>query len=116
MIGNGDVFCPQSAKAMTDHTGVDAVMVGRASRGNPWIFRQIATYLETGELIAPPTALERVEVLAEHLRRLIKLKTAKVAVKEIRTHASLYLQDVPNSREFRARLNQLEDKVDILPY
>ena len=113
VIGNGDVFCPQSAKAMMDHTGVDAVMVGRASRGNPWIFRQIATYLETGELIAPPTALERVEVLAEHLRRLIKLKTAKVAVKEIRTHASFYLQDVPNSREFRARLNQLENEVDI---
>ena len=113
VIGNGDVFCPQSAKMMIEHTGVDAVMVGRASRGNPWIFRQIATYLDTGELIVPPTALERVEVLAEHLRRLIKLKTAKVAVREIRTHATFYLQDVPGSREFRTRLNQLENEVDI---
>lgn len=113
VIGNGDVFCPQSAKTMIEHTGVDAVMVGRASRGNPWIFRQIATYLDTGELIAPPTELERVEVLAEHLRRLIKLKSAKVAVKEIRTHASFYLQNLSNAKGFRARLNQLDNENDI---
>lgn len=113
VIGNGDVFCPQSAKAMMEHTGVDAVMVGRASRGNPWIFRQIAEYLKTGDLISPPSASERVEVLGEHLRRLIKLKTAKVAVREIRTHASFYLQDLPNAREFRAKLNQLENERDI---
>ncbi|AXA33519.1 tRNA dihydrouridine synthase DusB [Francisella adeliensis] len=113
VIGNGDVFCPQSAKAMMDHTGVDAVMVGRASRGNPWIFKQIAEYLNTGEIIPPPTAFERVDVLGEHLKRLIKLKTAKVAVREIRTHASFYLQDIPNSREFRAKLNQLDNESEI---
>ncbi|MFC4891482.1 tRNA dihydrouridine synthase DusB [Pseudofrancisella aestuarii] len=113
LIGNGDVDSPQSAKAMMEHTGCDAVMVGRASRGNPWIFRQIAEYLNTGEIIHPPTPAERVEVLAEHLRRLIKLKTAKVAVKEIRTHASFYLQDIPNSKEFRMKLNQLENEGEI---
>lgn len=113
VIGNGDVFCPKSAKAMIDHTGVDAVMVGRASRGNPWIFRQIAEYLDKGELIPPPTPIERVEVLGEHLKRLIKLKTAKVAVKEIRTHASFYLADLPCSKEFRQKLNQLADEQEI---
>jgi nifR3 family TIM-barrel protein len=113
VIGNGDVFCPKSAKAMIEHTGVDAVMVGRASRGNPWIFRQIAEYLNTGEIISPPSPAERVEVLGEHLKRLIKLKTAKVAVKEIRTHASFYLQDLPGSKEFRQKLNQLEDQKEI---
>ncbi|APC97690.1 tRNA dihydrouridine synthase DusB [Francisella frigiditurris] len=113
LIGNGDVDSPHSAKAMMEHTGCDAVMVGRASRGNPWIFRQIAEYLNTGEIIPQPTPAERVEVLAEHLRRLIKLKTAKVAVKEIRTHASFYLQDIPNSKEFRMKLNQLENESEI---
>ena len=113
VIGNGDVDSPQRAKEMIERTGVDAVMVGRASRGNPWIFKQIAEYLNSGEIIPPPTAIDRVEVLAEHLRRLIKLKTAKVAVREIRTHASFYLQDLPSSKEFRMKLNQMEDETAI---
>ena len=113
VIGNGDVDSPQRAKEMIERTGVDAVMVGRASRGNPWIFKQIAEYLNSGEIIPSPTAIDRVEVLAEHLRRLIKLKTAKVAVREIRTHASFYLQDLPSSKEFRMKLNQMEDETAI---
>ena len=113
VIGNGDVDSPQKAKQMIEHTGVDGVMVGRASRGNPWIFKQIARYLDYNEIVPLPTELERIEVLAEHLRRLIKLKTAKVAVKEIRTHASFYLQDMEQSREFRAKMNQMieEEKI-----
>ena len=113
IIGNGDVSCPHTAKAMLEHTGCDAVMVGRASRGNPWIFGQIAEYLKTGELIPHPTAVERVEVLTEHLRRLIKLKSAKVAVREIRTHAQFYLENLEGSREFRAKLNQMENENDM---
>ena len=113
VIGNGDVDSPQKAKQMIEHTGVDGVMVGRASRGNPWIFKQIARYLDYGEIVPLPTELERIEVLAEHLRRLIKLKTAKVAVKEIRTHASFYLQDMKQSREFRAKMNQMVEEEKI---
>ncbi|GAB4222967.1 MAG: tRNA dihydrouridine synthase DusB [Francisella sp.] len=116
VIGNGDVFCPYSAKAMIEHTGVDAVMVGRASRGNPWIFRQISEYLSTGNLIPDPTPVDRVVVLADHLRRLIKLKTAEVAVREIRTHASFYLANLPKSKEFRMKLNQLVDEQEIFRY
>jgi nifR3 family TIM-barrel protein len=110
VIGNGDVYSPYSAKAMMDHTGCDAVMVGRAARGNPWVFRQIAEYLNSGIIIDKPSDLERVGVLEEHLRRLIKLKSAKVAVKEIRTHASFYLADLKDSKEFRGQLNQMEDE------
>src|SRR5690606_34987542 len=82
VIGNGDIQTPLDAKRMLDETGVDAVMIGRAALGNPWMIYQTVKYLETGELIDEPTPKEKIDVCILHLDRLIALKNENIAVRE----------------------------------
>ena len=104
-IGNGDVETPQDAKRMLDHTGADAVMIGRAALGNPWMMYQTVRYLETGELLPEPSLREKMDVCLLHFERLQALKGEKVAVLEMRNHASWYLKGIRGNGKIRNAIN-----------
>ena len=108
VIGNGDVDSPQKAKQMLDATGCDGVMVGRAVRGNPWLFRQIDTYLKTGELIEKPDQAEVRAMMLRHARMQIEYKGDYVGMREMRKHISWYTAGYPNSAKLRGAINAVE--------
>ncbi|MBR6542970.1 MAG: tRNA dihydrouridine synthase DusB [Anaerotignum sp.] len=108
VIGNGDVFTPQDAKNLFEHTGCDAIMVGRGAQGNPWIFKRILHYLETGELLPEPTAEERVEKALRHSQMLIDYKGEYIGVREMRKHMAWYMKGLPGAAELRGKLNHAE--------
>lgn len=95
VIGNGDVFSPEDAKRMLEHTGVDGVMIGRGALGNPWMLYRTIQYLSTGELLGDPSPREKMEVAILHMDRLIALKNEAVAVREMRKHLAWYLKGLP---------------------
>ncbi len=106
VIGNGDIWSPQDALEMMRVTGCDAVMIGRAALGNPWIFRQTVHYLATGEVPAPPTRQEKIEVALKHFELLLETKGERTAVLEMRKHAAWYLKGTPGAARMRVRINQ----------
>ena len=108
VIGNGDVTDPEAAKRMLEETGCDGVAIGRAARGNPWIFGQTAHYLETGELLPEPTAEERVEKALRHARMLIDYKGEYIGVREMRKHMAWYMKGLPGASELRGKMNFME--------
>ena len=116
VIGNGDVFTPQDAKNLFEHTGCDAIMVGRGAQGNPWIFKRILHYLETGELLPEPTAEERVEKALRHSQMLIDYKGEYIGVREMRKHMAWYMKGLPGAAELRGKLNHAEtmEQLEIL--
>lgn len=105
VIGNGDIFTPQDAKAIIDHTGCDAIMIGRGSQGNPWIFRRIIHYLETGELLPEPTSEERANMALRHAKMLIDYKGVYTGVREMRKHLSDYTKGMKGAAEMRGKIN-----------
>ena len=109
VIGNGDVVDGPSAKRMLEETGCDAVMVGRAARGNPWIFSQIRTYLVTGEAAEGPTRQERTDMIRRHARMLVEYKGAYTGIREMRKHVSWYTAGLPHSAELRRKINEVTD-------
>ncbi len=106
VIGNGDIFTPQDALQMINQTGCDAVMIGRAALGNPWIFRQTVHYLATGELLVPPSLRERIEVALRHLQLLVEAKGERLAVLAMRKHAAWYVKGMRDAAKVRVRINQ----------
>ncbi len=108
VIGNGDIFTPQDAKAMKEYTGCDGLMVGRAARGNPWIFKQINEYLKTGELIDKPTVQEIKAMILKHAQMLIEYKGEFTGVHEMRKHIAWYTGGLPHSAELRRKCNEME--------
>lgn len=114
IIGNGDVDSPESAKRMFEYTGCDAIMIGRAAQGNPWIFKRINHYLNTGELLAGPTPEEIISMIFRHLEMLIDYKGEKVAIREMRKHIAWYTRGLKNSTILRGELNQIEDKTQLI--
>ena len=112
VIGNGDVTDPISAKRMYDYTGCDLVMVGRGALGNPFVFREIKHYFETGEILPAPTFEERLAVMQEHIELLCASKGEYIGIKEARKHTAWYLKGRPNAAKYRnmcGSLNTLED-------
>ena len=101
IFGNGDIDSPQKAAAYRQRYGVDGIMIGRASIGYPWIFREIKHYFATGEILPPPTLDERVDAAAEHLRRSLEWKGPKLGVLEMRRHYTNYFRGLPNIKEYR---------------
>lgn len=114
VIGNGDIRSPQDAARMLAETGCDAVMVGRAAQGNPWLFRQIVHYLATGELLPGPTVAERLDILLRHFSMLVEYKGEHVGVREMRRHAAWYTKGLKHSAELRLRFNQAVCKEDFI--
>ena len=108
IIANGDIDSPKKAFQVLKFTHADAVMIGRAAQGSPWIFREIAHYLRTKEEMPPPTIDERKNILLEHLGELYNFYGEERAVRLARKHVSWYLGDLPGSREFRSVFNALE--------
>lgn len=107
VIGNGDISCPQDVECMFDETGCDAVMIGRASLGNPWIFKRTRHFLSAGELLPEPSAGERIEAAIRHFGMMIDYYGPVVSVYRMRTQLSWYLKGLPNSTAVRARINQM---------
>jgi len=116
VFGNGDVFSPEAAKYFKDNFGVDGLMVARGSYGNPWIFREIKHYLQTGELLPPPGIRERVEICRLHLVKSVEWKGERQAVNEMRKHYSDYFKGYPHFKPFRMQLMEADtfDKVNDL--
>ena len=114
VIGNGDVTTPELAKKMLDETGVDAVMIGREALGNPWMIYRTVHYLETGELMPEPDVEEKIKIAILHLDRLIQLKGEKVAVMEMRKHASWYLKGIRGNGKARKAINQTNTRDEMV--
>ena len=108
VIANGDITTPEEAKQVLEYTGADGIMVGRAAQGRPWIFREIAHYLATGEKLPPPLVSEIHTVLIAHLHDLYSFYGVERGVKVARKHISWYTKGLAGSASFRHRMNQLE--------
>ena len=104
VIGNGDIDGPEKAGKMFDRYGVDGIMIGRASVGRPWIFRDIKHYLKTGEILPEPTVNEKVDIALLHLEKSLQHKTGMRAIFEMRRHLSNYFKGLPHFRETRLKL------------
>ena len=109
LFANGDIDSPHKARAVLDATGADAVMIGRAAQGRPWIFREIDHYLTTGELLAAPELAEVETILLGHLDELHAFYGAEMGVRIARKHVGWYLATLPGGREFRNDFNRLDD-------
>ena len=118
VIGNGDVKDLKSAIKMFEYTGVDGIMIGRASLGNPWIFKNIIDGLtQKGQPpLDQPTNEERLNTVLEHLELMIEEKGEYVAIREMRKHISGYTKNLPNSSRFREEMNKIEDKNELINY
>lgn len=114
VIGNGDVTDEESALAMFKQTGVDGIMIGRGSFGNPWIFKNIKHYLQTGEKLPQPTNKERLQIMEKHIQLAVEEKGEDVAIKELRKHISWYTKNLKNSSEFRNSINKIEKKDELI--
>lgn len=114
VIGNGDIRTPQDAAHMLTETGCDGIMVGRGAQGNPWLFRQIIHYLETGNILPAPSMNDRLALLLLHLDMLIAHKGEYIGLREMRKHAAWYTKGLPHSAELRQHFNQAETKEDFL--
>ena len=113
VIGSGDVKTPEDAKRMLDETGCDAVMIGRAALGNPFIFKQINDYLETGHYDSISNEL-KFETMLDHLEYLINLKGEKIAVLEMRTQSAWYVKGMKGATFFKKRLNDCYKKEELV--
>lgn len=110
VIGNGDVFTPEDAKRMLDHTGADGVMIGRGALGNPWMLYRTVQYLTKGELLPEPTPHEKIRIAILHLDRLSDLKGEHVAVKEMRKHMAWYLKGLPGAARIKDVIMELTER------
>ncbi len=114
VVGNGDIDSAQKAKEMVELTGVDGVMIGRAALGNPWIIKEVSEYLTTGKLSAKPSIEEKIDTAIKHLDKLIELKGLRVAILEMRSHASWYLKGIDGGKAYKKELQNANSREDYL--
>ena len=108
VIGNGDVTSPEAARQLVEMTGCDGIMIGRGAQGNPWIFRQILHWMETGEEEPKPDLEEVKAMILRHAKMLVEYKGAYTGIREMRKHVAWYTAGYPNSAKLRARVNEIE--------
>ncbi len=119
VIGNGDIFTPEDAKNMLEYTGCDAIMIGRGSQGNPFIFKRTVEYLENGVLLPEPTWEDRLDVAEKHMDMLADYKGEVIGIREMRKHLGWYIKGLPHSAEMRVKINATsgrENMRDVLNY
>ncbi len=116
VIGNGDVTCPEAAKALLETTGCDGVMIGRAAQGNPWIFREVVHFLKTGDILPRPDNGEKREVILRHAAMLLEVKGEYTAVREMRRHLAWYTAGMPHSARLRGAINSLETMKELMEF
>ena len=108
VIGNGDILTGRDVVRMKEQTGCDGFMIGRGAQGNPWIFRQILHFLETGEELPRPGITEAAEMLLRHAKAQIAFKGETVGIREMRKHAAWYTSGYKNSAKLRGKINEVE--------
>ena len=108
VIGNGDLLTPEDVTAMKEQTGCDGFMIARGAQGNPWIFRQILHYFETGEHLEKPSFAEVTQMILRHARMLMDFKGDYIGIREIRKHAAWYTAGYPHSSQLRVKINEVE--------
>lgn len=113
VIGNGDITNIESAKKMFTETHCDAIMIGRATLGNPWIIKKLVTYFDTGEEIPDPTPVEKVDMALKHLEYLLKIKSEKLSVLEMRSHIAWYLKGLPESTTIKEKAFKITDAQEL---
>ena len=109
VVANGDIRTPEQARDVLRITGADAIMVGRAAQGRPWIFREIAHFLDTGEYLAPPLVSEVKRLLVAHLHDHYSLYDTFIGVRSARKHIGWYVRELPGGEAFRQQMNDLDD-------
>lgn len=113
VIGNGDVFTPEDAQRMLQHTGVDGVMIGRGALGNPWMLYRTVHYLTRGEILPEPEPTEKIRIAMLHLDRLINLKGEGQAVREMRKHLAWYLKGLPDAARVKNEIMEMTTRVAV---
>lgn len=113
VIGNGDVTDVDSYLRMKEETGCDGVMIGRAAKGNPWVFQQISTYINTGERLGKPELSEVIDMMLRHARMMVEFKGEYTGIREMRKHLAWYTQGYPGSSKLRAKVSEIETYKDI---
>ncbi len=113
VIGNGDIWTCYDAKKMIDETSCDGIMIGRAIRGNPWLVKQCADYLDKDIEPQRPTAEEKISMAKKHTELLIDLKGEEVAIKEMRSHTAYYLKNLPGSIEIKPKIFKIKTKEEL---
>ena len=113
VIGNGDVFEPQDAIRLYEETGCDGIMIARGAKGNPWIFKQIVHYMDTGELLAKPTLQEVVAMILRHTDLMVEMKGEYIGIREMRKHIAWYTFGYPSSAKLRDAVNKVETKEEL---
>ena len=108
VIGNGDITCPEDALHMYEETGCDGFMIGRRAKGNPWIFKEMIHYFETGETLPRPSLEEVVAMMLRHGRMMIDFKGEYIGVREMRKHVSWYTFGFPGAAKLRDKVNHME--------
>jgi tRNA-dihydrouridine synthase B len=114
IIGNGDITTPEEAAQAFERYGVDGIMIGRASFGRPWIFKEIRHFLDTGEKLPPMSVADKVELAKRHLAKSIEVKGDKVGILEMRRHLSCYFKGLDNFKETRLKLVTTNDPTEII--
>ena len=113
VFGNGDVDTPEKAALMRDEYGLDGAMIGRASIGYPWFFKEVKHFFKTGEHLAPPSMQERIDAARRHLQMAIDWKGEKLGVFETRRHYTNYFKNIPDFKEFRMKMVTSDDSADV---
>ena len=113
VFGNGDVDSPEKAVLMRDEYGLDGAMIGRASIGYPWFFKEVKHFFKTGEHLPPPTMQERIDAARRHLKMAIDWKGEKLGVFETRRHYTNYFKNIPDFKEYRMKMVTSDDSVDV---
>jgi len=114
VIGNGDIFSAEDAKAIFEQTGCDGIMIGRAAQGYPWIFKEIIEYLEKGTLIAAPSYSGKIEMAIRHLKLAVDYYGEQHGVPIMRKHISWYLKGLPNASDIKNKVNQLSEATALI--
>ena len=114
VIGNGDIFTPEDAGRMMEETGCDGIMVARGAKGNPWLFRRINHYLDTGELLPPPTKEELKATIIRHGKLQTGYKGEEIAMREMRKHVAWYTAGYPNSSSLRNDINKVSTMEELI--
>lgn len=109
VIGNGDVVSPESAKRLFEETNCDAIMIGRGAQGNPWIFKRVLHYLQTGEILEEPSPQEKIDMALRHARMLIEFKGEYIGIREMRKHVSWYTKGLLKAGVLRNKINEAQN-------
>ena len=116
VIGNGNIVDEESALKMFEYTGVDGIMIGRAAIGNPWLFKRIIHFLQTGDKLQEVSSKEKLETIIKHIELEVEKKSEKVGIQELRKHMACYIKNLPNASKIRVRINQINRKDELIEY